>query len=316
MTTAPHTSLPAPSTVTTPVLTDPSAGTSPATGTTRTAAPAPSTVLVLGGTGKTGRRVAARLGDLGVPVRLGSRSASPAFDWEDPATWDAALDGVAAVYVCFVPDLAVPSAAGVVGAFVDRARAAGVQRLVLLSGRGEEGAEVCEQLVLTSGIPATVVRAAWFDQNFSEYYLVDGVLAGEVVLPAGDVTEPFVDVDDLADVAVAALTQDRHAGEVYEVTGPRLLTFAQAVDEIAAASGRTVRYVEVPVADYTAEMTAAGAPDDEVWLLGYLFTTVLDGRNSHLADGVQRALGRAPRDFAEYARDAARAGAWDGPAGD
>lgn len=280
----------------------------------RTPLPAPGTVLVLGGTGKTGRRVTARLRDRGVAVRVGSRSATPAFDWEDAATWDAALDGVDAVYVCFVPDLAVPGAVDVIGAFVARAEAAGVTRLVLLSGRGEEGAEECERLVLASRIPATVVRAAWFDQNFSEYYLVDGVLAGEVVLPAGDVTEPFVDVDDIADVAVAALTEDGHAGELYEVTGPRLLTFAQAVAEIGEVTGRPVTYVAVPVADYAAAMTDAGVPDDEVWLLTYLFTTVLDGRNSALADGVQRALGRPPRDFAEFARDAAAAGAWDVPA--
>ena len=277
--------------------------------------PDPGTVLVLGGTGKTGRRITARLRDRGVAVRVGSRSATPAFDWADATTWDAALDGVDAVYVCFVPDLAVPGAVDVVGAFVARAEAAGVSRLVLLSGRGEEGAEECERLVLGGRIPATVVRAAWFDQNFSEYYLADGVLAGEVVLPAGDVTEPFVDVDDIADVAVAALTEDGHAGELYEVTGPRLLTFARAVAEIAAATGRPVVYVEVPVADYAAAASAAGAPDDEVWLLTYLFTTVLDGRNSSLADGVQRALGRPPRDFAEFARDAAAAGAWDVAAG-
>lgn len=281
----------------------------------RTTLPAPGTVLVLGGTGKTGRRITARLRDRGVAVRVGSRSATPAFDWEDATTWDAALAGVDAVYVCFVPDLAVPGAVDVIGAFVARAEAAGVSRLVLLSGRGEEGAEECERLVLASRIPATVVRAAWFDQNFSEYYLVDGVLAGEVVLPAGDVTEPFVDVDDIADVAVAALTEDGHAGELYEVTGPRLLTFAQAVAEIGAATGREIGYVEVTVADYAAAMTSMGAPEGDVWLLTYLFTTVLDGRNSSVADGVERALGRPPRDFAEYVRDAAAAGAWDGAPG-
>ncbi|GEA88049.1 NAD(P)H-binding protein [Cellulomonas cellasea] len=318
-----------PSPTTTAPTTTPGAGSpGPATGTAPSAAPAPptptgassptrtpladpGTVLVLGGTGKTGRRVAARLRDRGVDVRIGSRSATPAFAWEAPSTWDAALDGVDAVYVCFVPDLAVPGAADVVRAFVARAEAAGVRRLVLLSGRGEEGAEECERLVLASRIPATVVRAAWFDQNFSEYYLVDGVLAGEVVLPAGDVLEPFVDADDIADVAVAALTEDGHAGELYEVTGPRLLTFGQAVAEIGAATGRAITYVEVPVADYAAAMAEAGASDDEVWLLTYLFTTVLDGRNSAVTDGVQRALGRPPRDFAEYARDAAAAGAWD-----
>jgi len=285
--------------------------TTPLTTTTHQPLADPGTVLVLGGTGKTGRRIAERLRRRGVRVRVGSRAASPAFDWDDATTWDAVLDGADAVYVCFVPDLAVPGAADVVSAFLARAEAAGVSRLVLLSGRGEEGAEECERLVLAGSIPATVVRASWFDQNFSEYYLIDGVLAGEVVLPAGDVPEPFVDVDDLADVAVAALTEHGHAGEVYEVTGPRALTFAEAVAEIAAASGRAVRYVQAPVEDYAAAMTAAGAGKDEVGLLTYLFTTVLDGRNTPVADGVQRALGRPPRDFTEYARDAAATGVWD-----
>jgi uncharacterized protein YbjT (DUF2867 family) len=267
--------------------------------------------LVTGGTGKTGRRVAERLAALDLPVRVGSRSGAPSFDWEDEAGWGPALDNVGAVYLTYYPDLAVPGAVETVRAFVDLARRRGVRRLVLLSGRGEEEAQRAEEVVKASGIEWTIVRAAWFAQNFSENYLRDPILDGEVVLPVGDVGEPFIDADDIADVAVAALTEDGHAGQLYEVTGPRLLTFAESVAEIAAASGREIRYVQVTPEEYEAAMVAMNVPAEFVWLLNYLFTTVLDGRNAHLSDGVQRALGRPPRDFGDYALAAAATGVWD-----
>jgi uncharacterized protein YbjT (DUF2867 family) len=270
----------------------------------------PSPTLVLGGHGKTGRRVAQRLSALGRPWRMGSRSATPPFSWDDPATWAPALQGAGSVYLSYFPDLAVPGAADTVGAFARLAVQRGVRRLVLLSGRGEEGAERAEQAVQASGADWTVVRATWFNQNFSEGGFLDGVLAGELALPVGDVAEPFVDADDIADVAVAALTQDGHGGQVYELTGPRLLTFAQAAEEIARAIGRPVRCTPIPLDAFTDAMAAQGEPPEVVELLRYLFNDVLDGRNAHLADGVQRALGRAPRDFADFARDAAAQGAW------
>jgi uncharacterized protein YbjT (DUF2867 family) len=269
--------------------------------------------LVLGGTGKTGRRVAERLAARGYPVRIGSRSAEPPFDWENSATWAPALRDVAAVYLTYYPDLAIPGAVDAVRAFVDLTRERGIERLVLLSGRGEEEAQRAEEVVRASGIDWTIVRASWFAQNFSENYFRDGVLGGEVILPAGDVGEPFVDADDIADVAVMTLTAEGHAGQLYEVTGPRLLTFAEAVSEIAAATGQRIQYIQVSPDEYVAALEAQGVPADFVWLVHYLFTTVLDGRNAHLTDGVQRALGRPPRDFSDYAREAAAAGAWDGP---
>jgi uncharacterized protein YbjT (DUF2867 family) len=261
--------------------------------------------VVLGATGKTGRRVVERLEARGVPVRAGSRSAAPPFDWEDPATWVPALHGASAVYISYFPDLAVPGAAEAVAEVARLAVAAGARRIVLLSGRGEEEAQHAERAVFEVFPDATVVRCSWFAQNFSEGYLLDGVLAGEVALPVGDVPEPFVDVDDVADVAVAALTGDGHAGQVYELTGPRLLTFAQAVEEIAEESGRPVRFAGVTMPAFVEEMAAAGVPDDVVQLLEYLFTEVLDGRNAAVADGVERALGRPARDFRDFARRAA-----------
>jgi uncharacterized protein YbjT (DUF2867 family) len=274
----------------------------------------PHPTLVLGGNGKTGRRVAARLTALGHPVRIGSRTGHPPFDWERPATWAPALDGVHAAYVSYFPDISVSGAVETLHAFARLAVDRDVARLVLLSGRGEAEAERAEQAVRDSGAALTIVRSSWFAQNFSEDYLLEDVMRGDVVLPVGDVPEPFVDADDIADVAVAALTDDRHVDQVYELTGPRLLTFAQAVSEIASATHRDIRFVPVSVDDYAQAALGHGVPAEWLEVLVYLFGEVLDGRNAHLADGVWRALGREPKDFADFAHDAAATGVWDIPA--
>lgn len=266
--------------------------------------------LVLGGTGKTGRRIVGRLEDRGIPVRAASRSAEPAFAWETPSTWEVALRDVESVYLSYSPDLAAPGASTTVREFVELAAKSGVRRVVLLSGRGEPEAEVSERTVRDSGLAWTIVRSAWFSQNFSEDYLLDAVLAGEVALPAGDVPEPFVDADDIADVAVAALTEGGHTGQLYEVTGPRLLTFADAVDEIARAAGREIRFIPISLDQYAEGAVEHGVPADLVELLTYLFGEVLDGRNAHVTDGVERALGRPPRDFRDYAQRTAATGVW------
>lgn len=266
--------------------------------------------LVLGGTGKTGRRVAERLTAKGQNVRIGSRSAVPSFDWDNEKGWDAALKGVTAAYITYAPDLAMPGAQDAIQAFVDLAKRNGVKRLVLLSGRGEEEAQACECIVRESGLEWTIVRASWFNQNFSEGAFIDMVWNGTITLPAGSQVEPFVDVDDIADVAVAALTEDHHNGQVYEVTGPRLMTVADVAADISRATGRDINYVNVPHDAFVAEVANSGAPKDVVWMLDYLFSTVLDGRNAHLTNGVQRALGRPPKDFADYARDVAATGLW------
>ncbi len=269
-----------------------------------------SPILILGGTGKTGRRIVSRLRDRDVPVRVGSRGGEPPFDWNDRATWASALRGTSAAYISYFPDITVPGAPEAIGELSRLAVAGGTRRLVLLSGRGEDQAQRAEAGLQASGADWTIVRCSWFSQNFSEDHLREPVLAGELALPVGDVPEPFVDVDDIADVAVAALTEDGHAGKLYELTGPRLLTFADAVGEIADATGRDIRVTPVSHHDYAEELAGYGVPSDIVSLLRYLFTEVLDGRNARLADGVQRALGRPARDFRDFARRAAAAGAW------
>ncbi len=258
----------------------------------------PMTTLVLGATGKTGRRICDRLtGD----VRRGSRATG--FDWNDRSTWAPMLAGVDAAYVSYYPDLSIPGAAETVEAFARLAAASGVRRLVLLSGRGEPEAQRAEARMAAAGTEWTVVRCSWFAQNFSEDFLADVLRSDEVYLPAAQVPEPFVDAEDIADVAVAALTEDGHHGQVYELTGPRALHFSDAVAEIAIASGRPLRHVPIPLTDFV-----AAAPEELAELVGFLFGELLDGRNATPQDGVFRALGRAPRDFGEFARR--EVGAW------
>ena len=272
--------------------------------------PAQGLTVVIGGTGKTGRRVAERLAGTGHAVRIGSRTGVPAFDWADPAGWARVLDGAEAVYVAYHPDLAFPGAADAVGALARRAARSGVRRVVLLSGRGEPGAQAAERELAAAGTEWAVVRASFFAQNFSEGFLVDAVRAGVLALPAGEVGEPFVDADDLADVAVAALTAPAAPNRVYEVTGPRLLTFAEVAAELSAAAGHEVVYLPLTRDEFVAGMVAEGVPADVAGAYGELFGEVLDGRNAFVTDGVRAALGRPPRDFATYAVAAAATGVW------
>jgi uncharacterized protein YbjT (DUF2867 family) len=267
--------------------------------------------LVLGATGKTGRRIIERLRERGVPTRVGSRSGQPPFDWEDPATWAPALEGVGSAYISYYPDLAVPGAVEATRSFAELAVGSGVRRLGLLSGRGEPEAERAERAVRDTGADLTILRSTWFMQNFSEDYMLDHVLSGEIRLPAGDVPTPFLDIDDLADIAVEALTDDRHVGQLYELTGPQSLTMAEVAAEISAAADREVRYAPVSLDQHAAEAAEHGVPPEFVELLTYLFGEVVDGRNASTTDGVRRALGREPRDFGDYARATAATGVWN-----
>lgn len=268
------------------------------------------TVLVLGGTGTTGSRVARRLEERGRTARIGSRSGRPPFDWADSGSWAPVLRGVESAYLVHAPDVGAPGAAEAVRGFAAAALERGVRRLVLLSARGEDRALPTEQALRDSGADWTIVRASWFSQNFSEGPLREPVLAGELAFPAGQVLEPFVDADDIANVVVAALTEDGHRHRVYELTGPRLLSFAEAVAELSKASGHEVRYVPVSDAQYAELQAEYGIPEPEAGFLRELFAQLLDGRNAHLTDDVRRALGRPPRDFTDFVSTAAAAGAW------
>jgi uncharacterized protein YbjT (DUF2867 family) len=266
-------------------------------------------VLIIGGAGRTGRRVNALLNQHRIATRPVSRSTNPSFDWARPEGWPGVLDAVSKAYVTYEPDLAIPRAAEAITELAYLARRKGLEHVVLLSGRGEPGAVRAEAALQGSGVPWTIVRASWFNQNFSEGYLLDGVLAGEIALPAGAVCEPFIDADDVAEVAAAALTDGRCADRIYEVTGPRALTFAEATREIAAGLGRPVRYIQIAPDDFVISMRAY-APEDVVQLMNELFTLVFDGRNSQVMPGVTHALGRPARDFSDYVRRTVASGVW------
>ena len=269
------------------------------------------TITVLGGTGHSGRRVVRRLHDRGVPVRVGSRSGAPAFHWERPGTWAPLLDGATAAYVAYTPDLAFPGAEETLAELGEAARRHGLGRLVLLSGRGEPGAARSEDALRVAGVPVTVLRSSWFAQDFSEYFLLDPVLAGEVALPTADVPEPFLDLEDLADVAVEMLCRHSVADVTLELTGPRSLTFAEATAELSEVIGRTIGTVSVPPDEFVRDAVAAGVPAEDARALVDLFVKVLDGRNTSVTRDVERVLGRPATDFVDFARRTAATGVWD-----
>jgi uncharacterized protein YbjT (DUF2867 family) len=266
-------------------------------------------VLVLGSTGKTGRRIVQRLRARGLAVREGSRQASVPFDWDAPDSWPLVLAGIERAYISFYPDLSLPTAEPAITAFTLAAARAGVKHLVLLSGRGEHHAERCENVVRNAKLDFTLLRASWFAQNFSEGQLLGPVLSGMLALPAGYVREPFVDADDIADVATAALTEQGHAGRLYDLTGPQLLNFAEAAREISQASGRPLGYQPLSLEHFHAGMEQEAGPEF-ARMLTDLFAEVFDGRNATLGDGVQQALGRAPRDFTRFCMESAARGVW------
>jgi len=269
-------------------------------------------ILVIGGTGKTGRKVAERLTKLDQIVRIGSRSGSPAFNWEDSSTWSAALKGMDKIYITFQPDLAVPGALEAIEGLTKEAKKSGIKKLVLLSGKGEREAELCEQVVINSGIDYTIVRASWFNQNFSESFFLDPIMSGHVALPQANAKVPYVDTDDIADVVVAALLNEQHNGQLYELTGPRLLTFEEVISEISIATGRDIVFTPISLSAYTKMLEQFGVPADYVWLINYLFTEVLDNeQNSEITNDIEKVLGRKPKDFSEYVREVAAAGVWN-----
>ena len=266
-------------------------------------------IAVIGATGKTGRRIAHLLDDRGHAVRRLSRATTPAFDWERPDGWPQALRGVDRLYVAYVPDLAAPGSDVAITRLTQVARDAGVRRIVLLSGRGEDGARRCEDIVFAAGIPATVVRSSWFMQNFTEGALSDAARTGVLALPAGGVREPFIDVDDIAEVAVEALTGDGHAGRLYEVTGPQLVTLAEVAELLSELSGRDVVYLPMGFDDFHAAV-ADEQGLEVATLLTELCREVFDGRNESTTAGVADVLGRSPRDMRAVLTEAAAAGAW------
>jgi len=271
-----------------------------------------SNILVIGGTGKTGRKVADGLQKRGQRVRIGGRNTNPVFDWSNPDTWEKALEGMDKAYITYYPDLAVPGALPAIQQLTKMAKKAGLKKVVLLSGKGEREAERCERVVAQSGLGCTLVRASWFSQNFSESFLMDPILAGYVALPMPEAKIPFVDTGDIAEVVVEALMDDAHNGKTYEITGPQAITFEEAIREIEEATGKPITFQAISQEDYNAEMKAAGLPEDYIWLFDYLFREVLaKPENQVVTQDVGKVLGRQATSFSAYAKKTAATGIWE-----
>lgn len=268
------------------------------------------TIAIVGATGKTGARVSSQLQERGYLTRGLSRSGEYHFDWADRGSWRNALEGLDTAYVTYYPDLAVPQAEEDIRAFVELSKSLGLKHLVLLSGRGEEGAQKAEEVVKTSGLDWNIVRASWFMQNFSESFMLDGLKAGQLVLPEPKATEPFIDVNDIVDVAVASLTRSDLRNQVLEITGPELLSFNQCVQLISEASQREIGFQTAPIDAYLEGAKSQGLPEDIAWLINELFVNVLDGRNESTTDTVQKILGRPARSFQKYVESVSHTGVW------
>ena len=268
--------------------------------------------LVIGGTGKTGRRVVEQLQNKGIEPRIGSRQATPNFDWDNKDTWVEALNGIEKMYVTYYPDLAVPGAKEAIQSLTYLAKEVGVKKMVLLSGKGETEAEVCEKIVMDSGIDYTIVRASWFNQNWSESFFLEPILSGEVALPMSDVLIPFVDTNDIAEVAATVLLDDTFNGEIIEVTGPELITFKDIVNIISMTSKRNLNFYDITLEQYINGMKQMQIPNDVVWLIEYLFSQVLTNpKNQLVVNDIERVLGRKAKPFMEYAQETAKTGIWN-----
>jgi uncharacterized protein YbjT (DUF2867 family) len=271
-----------------------------------------SNILVIGGTGKTGRRVVKQLQNKGIEPRIGSRQATPSFDWDNKDTWVEALNDIEKMYVTYYPDLAVPGAKEAIESLTFLAKELGVKKMVLLSGKGEIEAEACEKIVMDSGMDHTIVRASWFNQNWSESFFLDPILSGEVALPMSDVLIPFVDVNDIAEVAATVLLDDIYNDEIIEVTGPELITFKNIVDIISKTSNRNLNFYDITLEQYILGMKHMQIPNNVVWLIEYLFSHVLTNpKNQLIANDIERVLGRKAKTFLEYAQETAETGIWN-----
>jgi uncharacterized protein YbjT (DUF2867 family) len=268
--------------------------------------------LIIGGTGKTGRKVVERLENLGESVRVGSRNANPPFDWENAKTWESALEGIEKVYITFQPDLAVPGAAKAIETLTKLAKNKGVKKLILLSGKGEREAQRCEQIVVNSGLDFNIIRASWFNQNFSESFFLDPILSGHVALPKYQAKVPYVDTNDIADVVTEMLLHDTHNNNTFELTGPRTLTYPQVIAEIAKTTKRDIQFTPITLEAYTNMLKDMNVPEDFIWLIGYLFEEVMEAEGNNVTtNDVQNILGRPPKDFSEYVQETAITGVWN-----
>lgn len=274
-------------------------------------------ILILSGKGKTGRRVAAQLQARGIPFRLASRSSEQRFDWYDESTWSATIAGADTAYLA--PPVG-PTGLAQAGRFMKQAAAEGLRRVVLLSGRGVgspgrdfavyDGQLELEHAVQASGADWTIVQPAWFAQGFSEDFLRYHVLAGEIRLSAGTGAEAWIDTNDVGDVMTTALLDETYTGQVLAISGPRPLTMTEIADTLSTATGRPITYVDLEPEKHVGELIEQGLSQEDAEAVRDLFAVIRNHRSEYVSDGVQRVLGRPPRDFTDWALETATTGVW------
>lgn len=268
-------------------------------------------ILVLGATGKTGRKVVELLANQAVEVRHGSRQAEPAFDWNDASNWPEVFKDIDTIYITFQPDLAIPGALEAIEKLIKVAVDQKVRKLVLLSGKGEKEAELSEQLIMHSGLEHVIIRASWFNQNFSESFFLGPILEGKVALPMAQAKVPYVDTDDIAAVAAKVIREDGHNGQIYEMTGSELFNFKEVIELIAEVSGRDISFTPISVPAYIGLMEAQGVDKEFIWLIQYLFTEVINAPgNDHISSDIEQLLGRPPKRFKDFVMEANNLGFW------
>ncbi|MEM6684451.1 MAG: NmrA family NAD(P)-binding protein [Bacteroidota bacterium] len=269
-------------------------------------------ILVIGGTGKTGRLVVENLTTLGHNVRVVGRKTNPVFDWDRPETYAAALKDMDRAYIVYYPDLAVPGAKNAIKMLTEKALKAGLEKVVLLSGKGETEAEACEEIVANSGLNYTTVRASWFNQNFDEGAFKEYIITGHLALPMPEAKIPYTDTKDIADVVTKVLLDDTFNGEIVTVTGPKKLTFTEVATIISDKLGRNIQYQPISMEAFTSGLANVGTPEPVIWLLRYLFTEVLgNSENQTVSNDVERILHRKPITFEEYAEKTVASGVWN-----
>ncbi|WP_375750614.1 hypothetical protein [Vibrio sp. HN007] len=268
------------------------------------------TILVTGATGKSGSRISKLLEDAGLDVRRGSRYSQSIFDWQDVATWPIALQEVQCVYICYYPDFAFPGALDTLTAFAEAAKSAGVERLVMITGRGERHAQLGEEIILNSGVSATILRSAWFAQNFSEGSFHQSVMENAIPIPGDGNGEPIVDLDDFAEVAVKVLTESGHENKIYEITGPRIITFGEVADILTETLDRQIQYIPITFETFYEELKRT-TDKEYADIVTNIARETFDGRNAILSDDVELLLNRPSRDFTEFALKAFETGCWN-----
>ncbi len=266
----------------------------------------PPTALILGGSGRTGSRVAQHLADHGARARTASRHTSDVlFDWDDSSTYPAALEAVDRVYLV-TPVMRVRYAEQV-AAFLDQAEAIGVRHVTLLSTyngnlapREIDIAAVETDLASRAAFTHSILRPAWVMQNFADNHLpiIDGTLA----VPSGGRAEAFVDAADIAAVAAETLLHpDTHAGASYDLTGPQAMTFDEVARGIAAVSGRPVTYQDIDQEVWIDAAVAAGVPADYTPMLRWLTGAVIAGNGSRPTGDIATIIDRPATSFEAFA---------------